>query len=253
MTDTEMQDFESLLKTYPPAHLTAQQLQNAELDIYAGELATYVPRKVSEKLLDDSLDLIFEAELSASSPAELSEDLIEKLSLSPIISEVSEIKLPSLSCDLLDKLTNAIENTEEESSNVKVIPFPEAYQTKEKQAPKWYMSAAAVALLGLMAGFFAFHKPANNQIAATTLAPNISENAFPSISQNSDKLLNVSTNSAYLDIQDQGLIPSKNNKSFYRVVKAVVMETCLIENELGQQVQVQKPVEKLILIPAVTD
>jgi len=200
----------------------------------------------------DRLDItLIESELQEISPTPLSGGLLETLSAIPLEAEFTELAPTALSSDFLDKLEATVEGVEKEALASKVISFPRAEEKKDFNW-KWLSTAAAVAVLGVITGLGMF-KADNSEVPQFTKneTPFIPETFTPQpISQNG--LVNVSLNSTVVDTTDHGLVKGQRNE-YSRAIKVVSMETCTIKNKQGKSIIVQKPVEKIILVPATTD
>lgn len=257
MTDQQIATFEQELRKMQPSALSDQLLNDAELECLAGELAAVEPQRVRQGLTDELLDQITGAELSTIQPAQLRAEFLDTLSLIPEEAEIAELSVAPISAELLNTLTSAVESIEQEVVEEKVILFPaQEQEAKPRSHWQWYASAAAVAVMGIFLGFKGL--PGDNMLPSfvqnsQTSVPSIGHNFNPQpiSAEPAGELLNVSTNSTLLKASDQGLVTHKTDgETLYRAMKVVSLETATLINEHGKTVKFQRPVERLVFVPA---
>jgi len=254
MTEEEEKDFVKELREVAPATLTPSLLEQLELNAFAGGLLQYTPHPVSERFQDEVLEKISEEELQAFTAKPLRPEFLESLVNLPLEVALQDAMPKPLTSQQLDRFTNAIEEAESQVLKEKVIEFPVASNQKKTPFPiRWYASAAAVAIMGVFAGFLAFGGDAPEQKAVANAPVSKVPSSFSSQPIANGDLVNVSLNSQVVGAEDRGIVPHRSSNQYYRAMKVISMETYLVTNEQGEQIKVQKPVEKIIMVPAHTD
>ena len=253
MTTQEEQEILSLLQEHTPAPLSKGLLEDLELTQFAGRLATLALSEMDVSLVNRLDSAIFENELQTTPLSPLSGEFLETLSSIPQEVELLNHSPSPLSSNTINKFVTAIEATEKEEVNSKVISFPQS-EKKNKSNWKWLSTAAAVAILGVITGLGMFRPDNSNDTPqfTKTKTPYLPETFTSQPISPQGELVNVSLNSTVVETEDHGLIKGQSNQ-YSRAIKVVSMETCTIKSEDGKSIIVQKPVEKLILVPATTD
>ena len=251
MFDLKLQLFEQELKALTPSELSNGQIETGLLQSFNGKLSTTSPKPLSEDYLTELVLKITESEYSSLHPSCLNGHLMTRLNAVPeeaMITHLSPAVIPS---DMLENLVSILELDNKsltESYRAKVIPFP---QNKKKNLFSWYVTTAAVAVMGLFTGFLAVNQASNSsQVVTSEMSsiPQYFQGALETSILNGE-LLNISTNSNIINAYDEGLVPDQNIEKFYRAVGVTSLERCLIKNKI----EVQRPVEGTMLVPASAD
>ncbi len=252
MNDQDLHNLEQELRAMTPAALTPELLDQCELQLFGANLAAMRPAGLSTDQLDACEHSVIENELHSLAPRALEKSFLDQLEHIPAEVGLMELEPQPLSNEFLDKLADKLENADApvaiETTEENVIPFPSATQKSPAKNWKWYASAAAVACIGIFTGLTLTNPGTTN----SPLAANQAADQFQPIS--SDNLQNVSTESTFLQAQDRGIVLSNgSNPTHYRAVRVIQMETVTLKNDAGQTIQVQRPVEKTVLMPVEAD
>ncbi len=257
MFDLKLQLFEQELKALTPSELSNGQIETGLLQSFNGKLSTTSPKPLSEDYLTKLALKITESEYSSLHPSCLNDHMMTRLNAVPeeaMITHFSPAVIPS---DMLENLVSILELDNKsltESNSAKVIPFPQK-KNKKKNLFSWYVTTAAVAVMGLFTGFLAVNQASNSSQLITSEMSSIPKYFQGALEASipSGELLNVSTNSNIINAYDEGLVPNQNTEKFYRAVRVTSLERCLIKNKIGEKIEIQRPVERTMLAPASTD
>ncbi len=247
LQDAELALFSAELSTISPAALKPAILERAELELFGASLVQHRPSPLKEEHLEAFDDAQIEAELAQLHPARLDRSYLDMLAQIP--AEVALAALPPapLSPEMLDRLSATLEAAEDAPAlEPNVIPFPQQ-EPADKRNWRWMASAAAVAVIGVFCGLMI--KPGQQFNGSSSfVASSASDEPL------SHNLLNVSTESTVLQAQDQGIVPYKDSDSVkYRAMRVVEIETRTMKDQHGNTIEVNRPVQKTILVPVEAD
>jgi len=134
----------------------------------------------------------------------------------------------------------------------KILPFPACEAAAPRRRSRaWWSAAAAVALLGAIAGLMI---PNGSQPAAPVVAeksvPTPRDRALPS--RPGVPLVPASFNRGLSEAIDEGVLMYQNRVP-HRVLKFVYLERVTLKDADGRTYQVEQPRVEYILVPAKTD
>jgi len=169
----------------------------------------------------DPVELEFEQRLRGMAPARMPESLMRSLESS--VAGVPFTKDPP-----------------------KIVRFPDRDVQPQRAPRSWWSAAAAVALLGGLAGMLVpAAKPGKEAVAASGSATSIrSAPAAP--------LIPAGFNRGLKEASDEGVIWQSSQRP-HRVLKVVYQDRVTLKDASGKTYQVEQPRVEYILVPAKTD
>ncbi len=162
-------------------------------------------------------ELVIEARLRAVAPAKLPDALMATL-------EATLAKLPF-----------PVEQP-------KVVPFPNRETARSRHRHGW-AAAAAVALLGAIAGLFVPVDDAGSKLAKATGKP------APVFTADSSRLVPAGFGRNLKEASDQGLVWQSSQRP-HRVLKVVYQDRVTLKDASGRTYEVEQPRVEYILVPA---
>ena len=245
MTESELLDIEQALHSLKPTALSPDLLERTELQLFGASLADIRPQQISEQLIDSTETKILETEFHTLEPRAVDKAFLDQLDLIEAASGFTQFKPAALSSDFLDKLSSSLENVDstEEVMEENVIQFPSP-ERKSQKSRKWIASTAIAACVGVFCGLMFTNK--------STPTESFVEGSTPTspLNLSDDNLQKVT----YIQAEDQGLVPNKDaNQPQFRSMKVIQLETFSVQDANGENIQVQRPVEKTILVPVQAD
>ncbi|HSP43200.1 MAG TPA: hypothetical protein VLO11_10045 [Luteolibacter sp.] len=175
------------------------------------------------------LELGMEHQLRAEAPLALDPNMTERL-----LAEVMDLPFPE--------------------SPPKILPFPAKVAAQPanevtRRGGRWLAAAAAVALMGALAGWFV---PQGSRIDAPLAGENSSAAPAPAATPLPSPLTPAGLNRGLSEATDEGVILHGNNRP-HRVLKFVYREQVTLKDEQGRTYQVEQPRVEYLIVPAKTD
>jgi hypothetical protein len=152
----------------------------------------------------------------------------------------------AMSSSLMASLEAAVAGVPFAKEAPKIVRFPEREAKASRQSRVWWSAAAAVALLGGLAGVMVPFSSSDKAVAGARPGPQ-------SIRSSAAKeLVPAGFNRGLKEARDEGVIWQSSQQP-HRVLKVVYQDRVTLKDSSGHTYQVEQPRVEYILVPAKTD
>jgi hypothetical protein len=155
---------------------------------------------------------------------------------------------------MLERMLAHVDGLSFPKSQPKILPFPATVAAEPRTASRggrWLAAAAAVAMMGALAGWFVPHGSNTEKPLAASSGQRENASSRPHLTAPSG-LVPAGINRGLSEASDEGVVLNQNSQP-HRVLKFVYNERVTLKDANGRTYHVDRPRVEYLIVPAKTD